>query len=104
MGSFLATVSSIDSKDSNGNPATARVLPLTADGIVTMPFAVYWPLRAGTGAIATGDKVICLQFDDGSGLILSRPDGTFTNTIGGKVMADDFVTDTRSLNNHSHSI
>lgn len=102
MSAFLATVSSIDSKDSNGNPSTARVLPLTADGIVTMPFAVYWPLRAGTGAITTGDKVICIQFDDGSGLILSRPDGTFTQEIGGTIKADDFVTNTRSLNNHSH--
>lgn len=103
MSAFIATVSSIDTKDANGNPATARVLPKTAGGVVTMPFAIYWPMRAGAGAIKSGDEVICLQFDDGSGLILSRPDGTFTQTIGGTVAAQgDFTAGGKSLKSHTH--
>lgn len=104
MGIYLATVSSIDSLDENGNPATARVLPHTAGGVVTMPFAVYWPMRAVAGAIAEGDEVICLQFDDSSGLILSRPDGTFTQTIGGTTAAQgDFTAAGISLKDHTHA-
>lgn len=104
MGVYLATVSSIDSLDENGNPATARVLPHTAGGVVTMPFAVYWPLRAGDGAVSVGDEVICLQLDDGSGLILSRPDGTFTQTIGGTTAAQgDFTAAGASLKGHTYA-
>lgn len=83
MGSYLAKVSSIDSVDENGDPATARVLPQTADGVVTAPFAVFWPLRSGEGRVSVGDTVICLAFDDGSGLILSRPDGSWTGCVAG---------------------
>lgn len=103
MSEFIGTVSSIDSTDENGNPATARVLPRVAGGVVTMPFAIYWPMRAGEGAIKEGDEVICLQFEDGSGLVLSRPDGTFTQTIGGTTAAQgDFTAAGASLKGHTH--
>lgn len=81
MSEFIATVSAIVDRDGDGNPATARVLPRVAGGVVTMPFAVYWPMRAG--GIREGDEVICLQFEDGSGLVLSRPDGSFGQTASG---------------------
>lgn len=103
MSAYIATVSNIEAKDENGNPATARVLPKTAGGVVTMPFAIYWPMRAGDGAIKEGDEVICLQFEDGTGLILSRPDGTFTQTIGGTCSAQmDFMAGGASLKGHKH--
>lgn len=105
MSEFIARVSSIESADDDGNPATARVLPNIAGGVVTAPFAVYWPLRAGDGAIKEGDEVICLQFEDGSGLVLCRPDGTWTKTIGGAAHAQVDITagpGRASLAGHKH--
>ncbi len=76
MSAFLATVSSIEERDEGGRPVTARVLPHLAGGGVSMPFAVFRPLRDGDDAVRVGEEVICLQLADGSGLILSRPDGS----------------------------
>lgn len=97
MDGYIATVSSIVDTDENGDPATARVLPLTADGVVSPPFAVYWPMRSGDGQIAVGDRVVCLAFEDGTGLILSRPDGTWTNSFG-----DDVTAAGKSVAAHTH--
>lgn len=92
MGAYIAIVSSIETLDDDGNPATARVLPNIAGGVVTVPFAIYWPMRAGDGAIKEGDEVICLQFEDGTGLVLCRPDGTWTKTIGGTAHVQTDIT------------
>lgn len=88
MSVFLGTVSTIEDRDAEGRPASARVLPATEDGIVTLPFAVHWSMRAGEGALAVGDTVVCLRFDDGGGLVLCRPDGTWTGTVGGDLAAE----------------
>lgn len=103
MDAFLATVSSIETKDQDGNPATARMLPKKSEGVVTRAFAIAWWLRAGDSQLKVGDDAICLQLDDGSGVVLMRPDGSWTKTMGGEVSAQsDFTAQGKSLAKHTH--
>lgn len=86
---YIARVSEVSEDGS-----TARVVPLTADGLVTRPFPVHWSLRYGESRVQPNEKVICLQFSDGSGIVLCRPDGSWTHVIGGSCeITDDLYVD-----------
>lgn len=61
--------------DSNGDKTAARVLPDTADGVVTRPLVIPWHLRGKKGDLKPGVGVVFVQFDDGEGILISRADG-----------------------------
>lgn len=70
-------ISSIEGEpDRNGDKTTARVLPSTADSLVTRPLTIPWYLRGDMGNLSPGVEVAYAMFEDGTGLILSRMDGS----------------------------
>lgn len=71
--------------DRNGDKTTARVLPLTADGVVTRPLTIPWWLRGNMGNLKPDDVVVYAVFEDGTGIILSRMDGEWDGTVPGDV-------------------
>ena len=81
------------------NTATVQTL----SGIVTNDLVVPWHLRKDSGKLEKGMEVIYVEFEDQTGLILSRADGDWcyhfikSITIDGDAMADDI-----SLKNHTH--
>lgn len=78
------TISSIEGEaDRNGNPTQARVLPATADSLVTLPLTIQWWLRGEMGGLAVGDEVVYAMFEDGSGTILARMDGNWNGHVDG---------------------
>lgn len=83
------TISSVEGRaDHNGDKTTARVLPCTADGMVTRPLTIPWWLRGKMGNLKPGDEVAYAAFEDGTGVILSRMDGEWNGTIPGDVTID----------------
>ena len=69
-------ISSVEGKaDRNGDKTTARVLPSTADSMVTRPLTIPWYLRGEMGNLTPGTEVAYAMFEDGTGIILSRMDG-----------------------------
>lgn len=74
--------------DRNGDKTTARVLPCTADGMVTRPLTIPWWLRGKMGNLKPGDEVAYAMFEDGTGIILSRMDGEWDGTVPGSVKVD----------------
>ena len=83
---FKAAISSFTEKvDRNGDPSEARVLPLVADGVVTMPFALHWSVRGGMCPLAVGDIVWCARSEDGGGIVLCREDGEWSGFVPGPV-------------------
>ena len=98
--------------DRNGDKTTARVLPCTADGMVTRPLTIPWWLRGKMGNLKPGDEVAYAMFEDGTGIILSRMDGEWDGTVPGSVkvekgsvtVPDGDVTATDiSLKTHTHT-
>lgn len=71
--------------DRNGDKTKARVIPCTADGIVTRPLTIPWWLRGKMGNLKPGIEVAYTMFEDGSGLILSRMDGEWDGIVPGDV-------------------
>ena len=83
---FKARVSTIEGPaDRNGDPSRARVLPLVADGVVTLPWPIHWSLRGGMAPLAVGDEVVCAKFEDGTGIVLCRADGEWAGFVPGPV-------------------
>ncbi len=79
-------ISSVEGKaDRNGDKTTARVLPCTADGMVTRPLTIPWWLRGKMGNLKPGDEVAYAMFEDGTGIILARMDGEWDGTVPGDV-------------------
>jgi len=74
--------------DRNGDKTTARVLPCTADGMVTRPLTIPWWLRGKMGNLKPGDEVAYAMFEDGTGIILSRMDGEWDGTVPGSVKVE----------------
>lgn len=68
-----AVVSSIQA-DAAGNAASARVIPTAAGSSVSAPYSIASPLRR-PGALSVGDEVACMDFEDGTGLVLALADG-----------------------------
>jgi hypothetical protein len=98
--------------DRNGDKTAARVLPCTADGMVTRPLTIPWWLRGKMGNLKPGDEVAYAMFEDGTGIILSRMDGEWDGTVPGSVkvekgsvtVPDGDVTATDiSLKTHMHT-
>ena len=90
---FKASISSFTEKvDRNGDPCEARVLPLVADGVVTMPFALHWSVRGGMCPLAVGDIVWCARSEDGGGIVLCREDGEWSGFVPGPVEVEKQIT------------
>ena len=90
---FKARVSTIEGPaDRNGDPSRARVLPLVADGVVTLPWPIHWSLRGGMAPLAVGDEVVCAKFEDGTGIVLCRADGEWAGFVPGPVEVERQIT------------
>ena len=98
--------------DRNGDKPTARVLPCTADGMVTRPLTIPWWLRGKMGNLKPGDEVAYAMFEDGTGIILSRMDGEWDGTVPGSVKVEkgdvtvpdgDVTASGISLKTHTHA-
>lgn len=98
--------------DRNGDKTTARVLPCTAEGMVTRPLTIPWWLRGKMGNLKPGDEVAYAMFEDGTGIILSRMDGEWDGTVPGSVKVEkgdvtvpdgDVTASGISLNTHTHA-
>lgn len=98
--------------DRNGDKTTARVLPCTADGMVTRPLTIPWWLRGKMGNLKPGDEVAYAMFEDGTGIILSRMDGEWDGTVLGSVKVEkgdvtvpdgDVTASGISLKTHTHA-
>jgi hypothetical protein len=98
--------------DRNGDKTTARVLPCTADGMVTRPLTIPWWLRGKMGNLKPGDEVAYAMFEDGTGIIISRMDGEWDGTVPGSVKVEngdvtvpdgDVTASGISLKTHTHA-
>ena len=98
--------------DRNGDKTAARVLPCTADGMVTRPLTIPWWLRGKMGNLKPGDEVAYAMFEDGTGIILSRMDGEWGGTVPGSVKVErgdvtvpdgDVTASGISLKTHTHA-
>ena len=98
--------------DRNGDKTAARVLPSTADGMVTRPLTIPWWLRGKMGNLKPGDEVAYAMFEDGTGIILSRMDGEWDGTVPGSVKVEkgdvtvpdgDVTASGISLKTHTHA-
>ena len=98
--------------DRNGDKTAARVLPCTADGMVTRPLTIPWWLRGNMGNLKPGDEVAYAMFEDGTGIILSRMDGEWDGTVPGSVKVEkgnvsvpdgDVIASGTSLTAHTHT-
>ena len=106
-------ISSIEGEpDRNGDKTTARVLPSTADSLVTRPLTIPWYLRGDMGNLSPGVEVAYAMFEDGTGLILSRMDGEWDGTVPGSVKVEkgdvtvpdgDVTASGISLKTHTHA-
>ncbi len=98
--------------DRNGDKTTARVLPCTANGMVTRPLTIPWWLRGKMGNLKPGDEVAYAMFEDGTGIIISRMDGEWDGTVPGSVKVEkgdvtvpdgDVTASGISLKTHTHA-
>ena len=106
-------ISSVEGKaDRNGDKTTARVLPSTADSMVTRPLTIPWYLRGEMGNLTPGTEVAYAMFEDGTGIILSRMDGEWDGTVPGSVKVEkgdvtvpdgDVTASGISLKTHTHT-
>lgn len=107
------TISSVEgATDRNDDKTKARVLPCTADGMVTRPLTIPWWLRGKMGNLKPGDEVAYAMFEDGTGIILSRMDGEWDGTVPGNVKVEkgdvtvpdgDVTASGISLKTHTHA-
>lgn len=72
-------------KDQNDNPMYARVLPLNADGVVSLPLIITPQLRGEFGDLKVNDIVLYMTADSDEGIILKRADGKWTEKIPGNL-------------------
>ena len=98
--------------DRNGDKTTARVLPCTADGMVTRPLTIPWWLRGKMGNLKPGDEVAYAMLEDGTGIILSRMDGEWDGAVPGSIKVEkgdvtvpdgDVTASGISLKTHTHA-
>ena len=79
-------ISTIEGEDDrNGDKTAARVLPDTADEVVTRPLVIPWYLRGKMGDLKQGDGVVFVQFEDGEGILIARTDGEWPGVILGDI-------------------
>lgn len=75
----------------------ARVLPSTADQIVTRPLVIPGYMLTTTANLDVGVEVCYALFEDKTGIILARVDGKWHPTFTEDVTANDI-----SLEHHTH--
>lgn len=80
---------------------TARVVPLDATGKPTPMIIIPWHLRGGSGNLKKDTLVVCVLFDDNTGLLLGRADGEWGGYIP-TLKTDDVTAGGISLKNHKH--
>jgi len=85
----------------------AEVIPATSKSSVTTLLAVSEML---IDFLEVGDEVVYAMFDDNTGLVFAKLDGTWSHKVKGKievtekVIADDVQTSSvTSLNGHKHN-
>lgn len=74
-----------DELDVNENPVWARVIPCTADAMVTPKIRIPYYLRGRWGNLEVDTLVLYFLAEDGSGIILMRMDGEWDGHIHGDV-------------------
>lgn len=80
----------------------ARVVPLDKEDKATAKLVIPWHLRGDTGELEVGDEVVYAEFDDGTGIILSRMDGDWGEYL--PELRSDKITDSGvRLAKHKHS-
>jgi len=79
--------------DVNNNPTRASVQSTSAAGTSTLPLTIPWYLRGSMGNLRKGTEVVYALFDDSTGVILSRMDGEWSQTIDGSVTAGQMQAD-----------
>ena len=77
-----------DKLDRNNDPIYARVLPLNADGVVTLPLVIMWWLRGEMGQLEVNTEVFFATVEDGSGIIFARADGEWKGWVPGDVTVE----------------
>lgn len=77
-----------DKLDRNQDPICARVLPLNADGVVTLPLTIMWWLRGEMGQLEINTEVFFATVEDGSGIIFARADGEWKGWVPGDVTVE----------------
>ncbi len=77
-----------DKLDRNQDPIYARVLPLNADGVVTLPLTIMWWLRGEMGQLEVDTEVYFATVEDGSGIIFARADGEWKGWVPGDVTVE----------------
>ena len=76
-------ISSVEGKaDRNGDKTTARVLPSTADSMVTRPLTIPWYLRGEMGNLTPGTEVAYAMF--GTALASSSPAWMESGTVSSR--------------------
>lgn len=110
---FVGKISSFEADaDEHGCPTLARIIPNTTPDVVTLPYAINWTVRGITGDLHVGDEVICARFDDGTGIILAKRDGSHTSKFPGPIYVEkgnvevtggDVKADGISLKSHIHT-
>ena len=101
-------ISSVEGKaDRNGDKTTARVLPSTADSMVTRPLTIPWYLRGEMGNLTPGTEVAYAMFEDGTGIVpgdITVKKGALTMQDKGISVPSADVTATGiSLTGHTHT-
>ncbi|MCM1040420.1 MAG: hypothetical protein NC434_13970 [Ruminococcus sp.] len=64
-------------RDRNKNYTKAKVQAASAEGTSTLPLSIPWYLRGNMGSLEKGTEVVYAVFDDQTGVILSRLDGSW---------------------------
>ena len=76
--------------DRNDNFTMAKVQALTAEGTSTLPIAIPWYLRGSMGNLEKGTEIVFALFEDETGIIISRMDGSWE----GRLEEKNFLLDT----------
>lgn len=58
------------------NGTRARVQPTSQSDQVSRPLVIPWHMRGAAGNLAKGTEVVFVIFEDQTGLLLSRTDGS----------------------------
>lgn len=99
-------ISSVEGKaDRNGDKTTARVLPSTADSMVTRPLTIPWYLRGEMGNLTPGTEVAYAMFEDGivPGDITVKKGALTMQDKGISVPSADVTATGISLTGHTHT-
>ena len=83
--------------DRNQNPTQARVQSVTAEGTTTLPLTIPWYLRGSMGMLEKETEVVYALFDDATGIILARMDGSWEGKMEETQLFLDFMDTTATV-------